>query len=61
MKRFLIVAVAASLSACAAQQPTPEQLAARQQVQEARQKAIAAECKLYEGTGVTPDECKKKP
>ena len=47
------------LAACAQHAPTPEQLAARQKLEKAQQDLVAAECKLYEGTKITPDQCKK--
>lgn len=48
----------AALAACAQEPPTPEQAAARRQIDQARAEQIAAECKLYKGTGVTPKECR---
>lgn len=53
--------VAVLATGCAAQPPTPEQAAHEAKVKEAQKDLIAAECKLYEGTGVTPEECKKSP
>ncbi len=46
------------VGACA-QQPSPEQVAEKQTYDAKNQELIAAECKLYKGTGVTPPECKK--
>lgn len=52
------IAMCIMLGACA-QEPTPEQVANTQAAEAKRQELIAAECKLYKGSGVTPPECKK--
>lgn len=57
-KMFLSLTVALFVAGCA-QQPTPDQVAQKQEGDAKKQELIAAECKLYKGTGITPPECKK--
>lgn len=61
MKILFVLALAASMvGACAQQQqPSVEQVAAKQELDKAKQDVIKAECNLYKGAGVTPPECKR--
>jgi hypothetical protein len=57
---FVLALVACVVGACAQQQqPSVEQVAAKQELDKAKQDLIKAECNLYKGTGVTPPECKR--
>ncbi len=59
MVRFVMVVIIVGLIGACAQQPSVEQVAAKQELDKAKQDLIKAECNLYKGTGVTPPECKK--
>ncbi len=54
------VFVSLLLNGCGHQAPlTAEQIAQKQKLAKAQEDLIAAECKLYKGSGVMPDQCKK--
>ena len=55
MARITVFCLIGILAGCATKQETAES----QALKKAHAKAVAAECKLYKGTGVTPKECKK--
>ena len=59
MSRIILPLTFALFVSGCAQQPTPEQVAQKQVGDAKKQELIAAECKLYKGSGVTPPECKK--
>jgi hypothetical protein len=55
------ILMATLVCGCAQQPPTAEQAAAQTQIDQKTKELIAAECKLYKGTGVTPKECAGQP